>query len=217
MAPRKKRSRITERDESFTRVLQVAREGAAESAFASRSEDVAPKVENPDRPPAPESVPVDFAPSAEAAPGEGNEVREPALSNPDASADGSREKAGASEEMVTIRIAFRVRADLVARAEAWGRTARCPARTILRTALRDLQPVLFEELPGLDYRDISHARQIDVAARLDTTLTIAAELRDALQARLDPEGFNGLSPLLSRWMRDRFSAHCDAWLREAGY
>ncbi|MTH62162.1 hypothetical protein [Paracoccus litorisediminis] len=124
----------------------------------------------------------------------------------------------AGEEMVTIRVLYRLPDDLVARAAIWAEKARCPTGTVLRRAMADLRPELVAELEAaIDYREIPAERARQSAHRFDSSITLSRAAHARLCAEIDPEGLAGLTPALSRWVRAKVIAHLEIWLARAGY
>ncbi|MDS9469609.1 hypothetical protein RGQ15_18750 [Paracoccus sp. MBLB3053] len=122
------------------------------------------------------------------------------------------------EDMVTIRVLYRLPDDLVVRAAAWAEKARCPTGTVLRRAMIELRPELVAALEaGIDYRDIPAERAKQSAHRFDSSITLSRATHARLCQEIDPEGLAGLTPALSRWVRGKVIAHLETWLARAGY
>ncbi|WP_134681401.1 hypothetical protein [Paracoccus ravus] len=122
------------------------------------------------------------------------------------------------EDMVTIRVLYRLPDELVARAGAWAEKARCPTGTVLRRAMIELRPELVAALEaGIDYRKIPAERAKQSAHRFDSSITISQDAHARLCTEIDPEGLAGLTPALSRWVRAKVIAHLEKFLTRAGY
>jgi len=122
------------------------------------------------------------------------------------------------EDMVTIRVLYRLPDELVARAAIWAEKARCPTGTVLRRAMIELRPELVAALEaGIDYREIPTERARQSAHRFDSSITLSRAAHTRLCQEIDPEGLAGLTPALSRWVRAKVIAHLETWLARAGY
>jgi len=141
-----------------------------------------------------------------------------AVSRPGATPAPQHRLRPSGEDMVTIRLLYRLPDDLVARAAIWAEKARCPTGTVLRHAMSDLRPVLVAALEaGIDYREIPTERAKQSAHRFDSSITLSRDAHARLCQEIDPEGLAGLTPALSRWVRAKVIAHLETWLARAGY
>lgn len=124
----------------------------------------------------------------------------------------------ASKANVRIKINFGWSDELVGRAAVWAEKARCPAKSILQKAFNNVRPDLVARLEkGLRYTEIPHDRAVNVAERLQSSITISDEAFQALQAEIDPENVTGVSMLISRWAREIATPMVERYLSNAGY
>lgn len=119
---------------------------------------------------------------------------------------------------VTVRVYFCWREDMAARAAKWAVAARCPPKKIFQQAWAKMKDDILAEIEaGIRYKDIPHDRVSDAGERFDTRIQISAKAFEQLQRELDPEGFVGVSPALSRWVREQAFSRIDSYFAKAGY
>ena len=225
MAAPKERLTVVARDPEFSKKLRAP--AARKSPFMLRDtledEPVAP----PDA--LTPQTPSDNRPEAETpAPKIEPETSAPSQ-NPPSAADQSARKqqaAGRSpvknveaapEETAVIRVSFRVADDLVQRASQLAKLAKCPPQRVLLVAFNELRETLLDKVATIQEGDIPDDRHVDATGRVDTSLTIPVATKLLLEQRLDPQGFNGMNRLLSRWARGEFMEFLDDYLTKKGY
>ena len=120
-------------------------------------------------------------------------------------------------KLVALKIYFGVAPELVARAAPWAERARTTPQRIALAALKEIRPALLAKLQDVRQEEISHARMPRNGLVVNTTWSIDAGLHEQLRLELDPEGFNNLSVMISRWVRDEFARGLDTYLARAGY
>jgi|GEM_PF-3311672 len=210
MAERKKLPPIKSRDLSYIAQLRGI-DSKHQSSFRIRERAVEAAGSGVETPVA--------AGPAQTLPAKARQKREPAGAEKEAARAPSPPGAIMSEpgKLVALKIYFGVAPELVARATPWAERARTTPQRIALAALKEIRPALLAKLPDVRQEEISHARMPRNGLVVNTTWSIDAGLHEQLRLELDPEGFNNLSVMLSRWVREEFARGLDAYLARAGY
>lgn len=215
MARAKRRSTFTSRDPDFAAKLEFLPENAAPKLI---DQDETKKAQAIDSAPASAAVEPSALSHDEVAPVPKVKSSTPMPSSParPQKERATRDQAGTAP--VTVRVYFCWREDMAARAAKWAVAARCPPKKIFQQAWAKMKDDILAEIEaGIRYKDIPHDRVTDAGERFDTRIQVSAKAFEQLQSELDPEGFVGVSPALSRWVREQAFSRIDSYFAQAGY